>query len=252
MGFYKPTVSVSQFNSLQTQVNTNTTNISSLQTSVNTNTTNINNIITQAVFLNFPVGGWKSHGWSNGASATSVITTSNGSTSSALDAFPFLVVETSVVCDKMGIAVTNTSPVSTAGTTKMVLGVYTNNSGYPGTLIAQTGEIDVSTSGWKEAPFTGGNITLNSGWYWIARLSGADTRVNGLNCIHAFPCSYGIATASDPNVDQTNAGISINGVRYTYASYPGATLPSTFPSIASGAKWLSRQFYASPFIHRLS
>lgn len=250
-------------NNLQTSVNSNTTSITNLQNTVNTIqnnvTTNTNNIGTlqsqvnalqnaqyfKTIFMAHPVGGYKSHGFGTGGTATNIAPPSGVST---LDAFPFFVVDPSIVCDKMAVAVYG---VASSGTKSDILGIYADNNGYPGTLVATTGLIDVSTVGWKEATFSGGNVTLNSGWYWIARLSGTNTQYNGLNAANVYPIPNFVMSAPDSTYDTTNNtyGLGPHGVRYTYASWPGA-LPSTFPTIASGAKWLCRTAYASPWVHR--
>lgn len=194
-------------------------------------------------FVPHKVGSYKTHGFGMFGTASNVNALTNG-----LDAFPFPVFDSSIVCDKMAVGV---GQIATTGTHNTILGVYTDSNGFPGTLIATTGIIDVSTTGWKEATFTGGNITLTYGWYWIARLSGGNTGFTGVYAANAYPVPNMGLVPPDANYDQTSPGLGPHGVRYTYGSWPGS-LPSTFPSIASGTKWLGRTTYASPFIRRLS
>lgn len=227
----------SSVNNLQTSI----TNLQSTDTSYNNRITALENAqYFKDYFLSHKVGGYKSHGLGNGASSTDVQAIQN-----ALDAYPFLVVDPSIVCDKMGVAV---NTIASSGTHNTILGIYTDSNGFPGTLIASTGTVDCSTTGWKEAAFTGGDITLNRGLYWIARLSGGNTKFNGLSASHAYPVNLGMAPA-DSTYDQSTVGTGTHGVRYTYGSWPGS-LPSTFPSIASGTKWLARTSYPSPWIRR--
>lgn len=188
------------------------------------------------------VGGYKSHGFGAHASSTNVQAAAN-----AVDAFPFYVVDSSIVCDMMAVIV---GTIAGSGTHNTICGVYSDANGYPGALLATTDIIDVSTTGMKEAPFLSGDLTLTRGVYWIARMSGGNTQFNGLSAWVSWPAGVGMKLA-DATIDQSGmpVGTSINGVRYSYGSWPGA-LPSTFPSIGSGAKWLSRTSYASPWIRR--
>lgn len=184
-------------------------------------------------------GTYRSHGISPQNTVSSVLVLAN-----SIDLFPFKVYE-SIICDMMG------AQVATAGTGALTtFAVYTDNNGYPGTLIAQTGTVDCSTVGWKEIAFSSGNITLNPGNYWIARFANSGIAYNGLSPsgIYPVPSAPPIGTATINNSGGLGAGVG--GIRYASTFGTTGTFPATFPAVGSGPQYLERNAYASPWIRR--
>jgi hypothetical protein len=127
--------------------------------------------------------------------------------------------------------------------------VYSDNNGYPKTLIAETSTVDCSTVGWKETTFVSGDVTLQPGDYWIARFTNNAISFHGLvpAGINPVPSAPPIGS---PTINNTNGlGAGVGGVRYTTTFGTGA-FPATFPAVGSGPQYLERNAYASPWIRR--
>lgn len=56
--------------------------------------------------------------------------------------------------------------VATGATGNVQLALYRNSGGLPGALIDKTASIDISATGAVNAALSGGNVTLQPGWYW--------------------------------------------------------------------------------------
>lgn len=183
-------------------------------------------------------GTYRSHGISPQNTATNVAVLAN-----SIDIFPFKTFET-IICDQMGVQVS--TAMAGALTT---LAIYTDQNGYPGTLIAQTDPIDCSTTGWKEASFTIGDITLNLGDYWMGRFSNSGISFHGLAPagINPVPSAPPLGSTSINNSNGLGAGVG--GIRYAVAFNSGQ-FPENFPAIGSGPQYLERNAYASPWIRR--
>lgn len=183
-------------------------------------------------------GTYRSHGISPQNTATGVAVLSN-----SIDIFPFKVYET-IICDMMG------AQVSTAGTDALTtFAVYTDNNGYPETLIAQTDTVDCSTTGWKEAVFTTGDVTLNAGDYWIGRFTNNGISFHGLSPAGINPVPSAPPLGSTTINNSNGLGAGVGGIRYT-TTFGTGTFPATFPAIGSGPQYLERNAYASPWIRR--
>ncbi|EKD62812.1 MAG: hypothetical protein ACD_52C00048G0003 [uncultured bacterium] len=107
-------------------------------------------------------------------------TTQGLASANSLRAFPFYVPKLSKF-DRIAIRVTT---AGTGTTPRVRLGIYKDNSNiYPGSLVLDAGELDVSTTGVKETII---NTALAEGLYWIV-LVGQDTT--------------SLAVAATPNTD---------------------------------------------------
>jgi hypothetical protein len=183
-------------------------------------------------------GTYRSHGISPQNNATGVAVLAN-----SIDIFPFVAHET-IICDMMGGQV---SAAVSGGLTSFA--VYTDNNGYPSTLIAQTGAVDCSTTGWKEAAFTTGPVTLQAGNYWIGRFCNAALSFHGLSPAGINPVPSAPPLGSD-NINNSNGlGAGVGGIRYSLAFGNGA-FPETFPAAGNGPQYLERNAYGSPWIRR--
>jgi hypothetical protein len=181
-----------------------------------------------------PPGLYTSHGVSGGGYATNVSTLSN-----TMDAFPLLVLEPTTF-DKMMFE------VSTVAGTKGVMAVYTDNNSFPGTLLAQTTEINTSTIGVKEASFATGDLVLQPGLYWMTRWTDGGASFNkGLNASSAMA----LGDVLDASILSTVGTGPVGAVRGAAITYTG-TYPATFPTLAAGSKYLYRSTYASTWIRR--
>jgi hypothetical protein len=205
-------------------------------------TADITHVVAESKFkeaVNFlpmvgPIGSWVTHAATGGAYGTGVSTLGN-----TIDAFPFVVLRTTTY-DKMMFE------IGTVVGTKGMMGIYTDNDGFPSQFVAGTTEIDMATVGVKEAPFANGDVTLEPGMYWLARYHNGGASFNkGLPATSAIP----LGDITDPAILSTVGAGPAGGVRSATVTYASA-FPVTFPTIAAGSKYLYRSFYASPWIHR--
>jgi len=95
------------------------------------------------------------------------------------------------------------------------LGLYEDDDWYPGSLIQDFGELDVSTSGWKYKDI---NLTLDAKRYWTACVLN--------NSLTDLRLSSAVLTAARTPTSNLEARLYIS---YTYGS-----LPDPFPT---GALW---------------
>lgn len=190
------------------------------------------------------IGQYRSHGIGiNGGVA------SNGVLNNTIDIFPFRVYEP-ITVDYMGIQV-NTAVAGSL----VAMALYSDNNGYPGSLIAQTGQLSSGTSGWSEGPFTAGDQVLQPGLYWVARwnfTNGGSPSFAGLTSVGMYPVpsapSYGSTSLA---YSSSLGGGGVIGLRYTYTW--ASSFPSVFPAIGtSGLIWLDRTSAASPWVRRKS
>lgn len=227
-------------NTLASEISTNTTNISSNAANVSKNISSITGLSLPYAFI---IGNYYTHTISAGTFATGV-----GCGQNNLDAYPFIVPQTAVF-DKMRYN------ISTLSGTKAIMAIYSDNgSGFPGTLLAKTGEIDTSTAtgttGVKEMPFASGDLTLQPGLYWLVKWNDGFIAVNdGLtnSCAISLGDTLDTTKITLPDANIPTNGALIGGIRYT-ATY--GALPSTFPSFTGGSRYLKRGTYPSPWIHR--
>ncbi len=148
-------------------------------------------------------------------------TTQSLASANSLRAFPFFVPKAAKF-DRIAIRV---STAATGTTPRGRLGVYEDNGSiYPGKLVLDAGEVDVSAIGVKELTI---DLTLKAGkLYWLVFL-GQDT---ASLVVGAIPASE--ASASILGFDSTLSGTPILG--YAITQTYGA-LPATYP--ASATDW---------------
>lgn len=183
-------------------------------------------------------GTYRSHGISPQNTASNVLVLAN-----SIDIFPFKAYET-IICDQMG------AHVSTADAGALTsFAIYTDNQGYPGDLIAQTGTVDCSSIGWKEEAFTSGDITLNAGDYWIARFSNSGIAFNGLEPTAIYPVPSAPPLGSSTINNNNGLGAGVGGIRYA-TPFDSGEFPASFPPIGAGPEYFDRNAYASPWIRR--
>lgn len=219
------------------------TNGSNVIDTVNANAASIAALNALSLLAKHYVGQYRSHGISPQGGATGISVLNN-----TMDIFPFRVYEDMYV-DNMGVHCTTLFAGSL-----VALAIYTDNNGYPGNLIAQTGQLDTGTTGWKEGPFTTGNQHLTPGLYWIARWNNTNAgspAFAGLpsSAINPVPSAPSYLTAVPTYVAGTGGG-GVGGVRYTYTW--ATNFPSTIPAIGASVIWLDRTTYASPWVRRYS
>ena len=106
---------------------------------------------------------------------------------------------------------------------KARLGIYEDDSGVPGALIEDTGEITPTASGFYEASFAGSR-TLGPGFYWLAYI--VDTAIV---IIRRIDTTAALSLGIDPTV--TNQG----HYYCVYRSFSYAALPDPFGSITAYA-----------------
>ncbi len=147
------------------------------------------------------------------------ITTQSVASANSLRAFPFFVPKATSF-DRIAIRVTT---AGTGTTPRARIGVYTDNGNiYPGQLILDAGEVDVSSTGLKELTI---NLKLKAGkLYWLAFV-GQDTASLALA---AIPTTDSFATFL--GFDSALSGSAFLGIAHvqTYGALPG-TYPSSSP-----------------------
>lgn len=99
----------------------------------------------------------------------------------------------------------------------MVLGLYSDASGKPGSLLAQTGAF-AAVAGWNSAAVTNQSVALEPGDYWL--------------CMEATSNTLVLAA-------QSSGGTHAYAGGWTYG-----TLPATFPTLSGTGAW-QYSFYAS-------
>jgi hypothetical protein len=121
---------------------------------------------------------------------------------------------------KTGAAVTSLmTNVTTAGAAGTVvrLGVYScNENGYMGSLLASTGDIDVSSTGQKAGSLTT-PVFLPAGWYYVAYVASAAVTVTAL--------TTGVSNVLGGNPLGLNSANAMIDMRYETAA--SAVLPAT-------------------------
>lgn len=229
-------------NNLSQGVATNTTNIQTNTSNISKNTLVTNNVpgtLWQApqTYMTHTVSSWLS----TVGAATLATAVSSGVNN--MDAFPFVVTEPSTF-DKMRINI-GTGSASGLG----LMAVYSNVNNYPGVLLAKTNEFSTVATGVQEVPFASGDLVLQPGKYWIVRWQSQSISLNdGLAANMAIP----IGDSTDATImDNGGSGavMACCGVRVTI-TYNAANLPTTFWTLAQGAKYLKRTAYGSVWIRR--
>ena len=133
---------------------------------------------------------------------------------------------------------------STATAVRVRIGIYSDKDGVPDKLIYGTPDIIVSPGKWASADIA---LTLDTGFYWIARQDKSNSQWNGLNhnsveTIQIFDGDKFLRDLADPIEYTTHYG----GFRATGVSWTdGGTMPSTYP--ASGALF-QRASYGTPWL----
>ncbi|MEN6626346.1 MAG: hypothetical protein ABFD69_08985, partial [Candidatus Sumerlaeia bacterium] len=120
----------------------------------------------------------------------------------------YLVAYRATLAQASVVTTLNVNVVTASGT--MRLGIYADNSGVPGALMATTPAF-VPAVGWNSVAVTDQNVTLAAGTYWLAFETDTDALV--------------IAATS-------TGGAHVYKSNWTYQS-----LPSTFPTISGTGTW---------------
>lgn len=148
-------------------------------------------------------------------------TTNTGWTTNTLIATPFKL-ETPQTLRLIGVNL-----VQGVASTRMRIGVYSATSiqdWYPSALVADSGEIDCSSSGDKTAAV---DVTIGPGVYWAVALINGDTTVPHVRTMNS---SFG---QMNPLLGAANLGNALrSGIAVTN---DWGALPSTFP--AGAALW---------------
>jgi hypothetical protein len=136
-------------------------------------------------------------------------------TVNTLYAVPFYVGELTTF-DRLGCFVT----VTAAGNLEM--GVYENNAGIPGALIADSGSVAIPASN-NRAQVTGMSIPLAAGWYWLAIAVSAPASLRSLP-------NNGSIQANILGLPQALTGTtSYRGMTASW-TFSAGNLPDPFPS----------------------
>lgn len=138
----------------------------------------------------------------------------NPVTFATLYAMPIIVPER-VTVSEIGLEITATSTAST-----LYVGVYSDNNTYPGTLIASSGSIDTTTTGFKSSVVS---ATLQSGIYWL----GLRHESVGATGVRATTPILGLLGMSYP------ANASSSGCYYMTYTELAENIPNPFPAGAS-------------------
>jgi len=142
-------------------------------------------------------------------------------TANRMYASPFLVFKPTTFT-KMGFRCTATD----AGK-KARAGVYSDSDGVPGSLFVQTGDIDVSTAtGGLSAAFTGGDVVVPPGWYWLAAVS------DGVAQVHYASANDNLRWIGCTTFNDT---VAASGVYVTTTFSTTGVLPATFGSVTYNA-----------------
>ena len=105
------------------------------------------------------------------------------------------------------------------------LGIYQpDTNGKPGALVAGSTVVgDATSNGYKEVPFSGGNLTLAKGLYWLAYVNqGAAPSISRYNSYN----DAGVFSSTQSHVD-INAGT----LRYVQTGVSGALPASATPTV---------------------
>lgn len=150
------------------------------------------------------------------------VTTQSVASANSLRAFPFFVPKTTLF-DRIAIRVTT---AGTGTTPRARIGVYKDNGNiYPGQLVLDAGEVDVSSTGLKELTI---NLKLKGGkLYWLAFV-GQDT---ASLVFAATPAADSFATFL--GFDNALSGSAFSGFAHVQTYGP---LPVTFP-FSSPVDW---------------
>lgn len=150
------------------------------------------------------------------------VTTQSVAAANSLRAFPFFVPKTAKF-DRIALRVTT---AGTGTTPRARLGIYEDlNDGtlYPGALVLDAGEVNVSTTGLKEITI---DVTLKGGkLYWLVML-GQDTTSM---VVAAIPAADSIATFLGFDNGLTGTPYLGYAVTQTYGALP-ATCPTASPT----------------------
>lgn len=146
------------------------------------------------------------------------VTTQGAASANSLRAFPFYIPKTAAF-DRIAIRITT---AGTGATPRVRIGVYEDKgdgSVYPGALVLDAGEVDVSSTGLKEITIT---LTLKGGkLYWLAFV-GQDTASMAMA---AIPAADSLATFL--GLDNGLTGTPYLGYAHTQAY---GALPATYPT----------------------
>lgn len=156
-----------------------------------------------------------------------------------IDAFPFPLTNKTTF-NQAGIMVSS----ATAYNVRVRIGVYEDDNGRPGRLIKDTGDFICSPGNWTYTDF---DLTLDPGFYWIARQDKSDTFYNGLNrasseAVEVFNAELFLQDLADPvNYITAYGGYRATGVGWT----DNSNMPSTYPS---QGELFERPSYCSPWL----
>jgi hypothetical protein len=128
---------------------------------------------------------------------------------------------------KFAVSTLNVNP------TRLIIGVYEDNNGYPGTKVAETAELTITSTGVVTANLTAPFAFLSNRFYWIAY-----HMANSIT-LRAF-YGYALPAIVEPTDAQFLAGNFICG--YNNIRSYDSTLPNTFPSDWSTVLSSSQQF----------
>jgi len=163
--------------------------------------------------------GFKRTGNYYGSFITGAAQTTQGiASANSLRAFPFYLPKTTTF-DRIAVRVTT---LATGTTPRLRLGIYEDNgNNYPGKLVLDAGEVDVSTTGVKEVII---NTTLQGGkLYWLT-LVGQDTTA----LVVAATAAGDVIPVLGYELDLSGTPLSGWAVTQTYGALP-ATYPTGSP-----------------------
>lgn len=157
-----------------------------------------------------------------------------------LDAFPMPIYETTTF-SRAGIMLGD----GTGYPVRVRIGVYSDDNGRPGDLIYGTNDIIVSPGEWGYQDNI--NLTLEPGFYWIARQDKSDCQWNGLNRRSAINIQRFDAESFLQNLaERPNPFTLYGGYRATDVPWTDDTsMPSTYPS---QGELFSRTAYGTPWL----
>lgn len=156
-----------------------------------------------------------------------------------MDAFP-LPITSKTTFKQAGVMLGDSTPYNV----RVRIGVYEDDNGRPSNLIKDTGDFIISPGEWGYADI---DLTLDPGFYWIARQDKSDSYWNGLNRgaveqIEVFDAEKVLRDLADPlQYISVYGGYRATGVSWVDDSH----MPSTFPS---NGELFARDSYGSPWL----
>ena len=127
--------------------------------------------------------------------------------------------------------------ITTAGTTNVVLGIYSSVSGRPGSLIANTGNIVNTSTGYKSGALLSNYQLISGTPYWFCFMTGDNTMVPVSYTNASGIVSSYIGAPSGSETSLAANGSIIVGIQCSSGCNGGTPATLTFPTNLAGSTW---------------